>query len=803
MVAIAIPLTLIVITENSEISSLKKERIGTAIIPQLQNINVLLAQHRGTANRLLNGNQQVLPVLAELENKIEIAFNQTIKFCDAQRNSLNAPYENLNSIKLKWQTLKKNYQLLTPDESFKRHKDLIAEIMAFQTLIADSASLSLEDELSNYYLMDNMVRTMPYLIENLGQVRGFGSGLAARHYASESEKIELAKLSYSVKLAMQSVHLELEKVFIRLPAVKQELENKLIITQKNIDALLSITEQELINPPAILMSDNLFYNQTSDVITQVMQLYNPIVANLNNELKRRVEELLIKQYCLLAGVIVLFFALAGFIWHIVNRINKPLQHAMICFEKISAEQYDYPITIIHHDEIGSLLQALKLMRNQLVNNIEQLKSALNHLVQAQRIAKLGDWEFYIEDKKFICSEEAYAIFDIYPDNSTLNDKSLLNYNRFLNCILPGDQENVKSIINQALQNNGNYVIDYRILSIKGEEKIVHQCMETVTNKDGKIIRIIGTLQDVTLQREMEYKIKLAAQVFEHIGEGIIVTDEKISTILVNKAFTNITGYTFNEAIGKNPHFLNSSKHDKYFYDCMWQRINNEGLWQGEIWNRRKDNALYLEELTISIIKNESGNVVNYIGIFSDITERKAAEETIKQLAFYDPLTQLPNRRLLQERIKHGIDICRRTGNHLAVLMLDLDKFKPVNDSLGHATGDILLQQVAIRIKNCIREVDLAARLGGDEFVIVIENIEQYENVTRVAKAVIHHLSEPFVLGENQTVHIGASVGISVYPELSNNMDDLLDNADTALYSAKNQGRGCFAYFSEGLRQKSQ
>jgi diguanylate cyclase (GGDEF)-like protein len=232
---------------------------------------------------------------------------------------------------------------------------------------------------------------------------------------------------------------------------------------------------------------------------------------------------------------------------------------------------------------------------------------------------------------------------------------------------------------------------------------------------------------------------------------------------------------------------------------MWDSINCTDAWQGEIWNRRKNGEVFPEWLIITAVKeseDRSKPVNHYVASFSDITSRKAAEEEIKQLAFYDPLTQLPNRRLLQERLKHSIEVERRDGKQLALLMLDLDRFKAVNDSLGHLAGDELLQQVAIRISARLRDVDMVARLGGDEFVVLLEDIAHAEDAARVASEIILVLSKPFQLAQSSDVQIGVSIGISLYPEHGANYETLMDHADAALYQAKDQGRGCYAYFSE-------
>lgn len=208
------------------------------------------------------------------------------------------------------------------------------------------------------------------------------------------------------------------------------------------------------------------------------------------------------------------------------------------------------------------------------------------------------------------------------------------------------------------------------------------------------------------------------------------------------------------------------------------------------------------KLVIRCVRKPNSEVDYVMVMVEDITERKAAEEHINNLAFYDPLTQLANRRLLHMRIEHGIDINHRTGNLMAVLMMDLDKFKAVNDNFGHAAGDKLLQQVAIRIKSCVREVDTVARLGGDEFVILMESVKHYENVARVADDIIISLKQPFTLAEHYTVNIGVSIGIALYPQHGYTLETLIDNADTALYHAKESGRGCFAYFSDELTEKA-
>ncbi len=307
----------------------------------------------------------------------------------------------------------------------------------------------------------------------------------------------------------------------------------------------------------------------------------------------------------------------------------------------------------------------------------------------------------------------------------------------------------------------------------------------------------SALRDVTLHKQAEAHLRVAAIAFES-KEPMVITDADSIILQVNRAFTESTGYTKEEAVGQRINLLKSGRHDAAFYAEMWEGIERDGTWQGEIWDRRKNGDIYPKWLIISVVKGDDGEVTHYVGTHIDITERKAAEEQIKQLAFYDPLTGLPNRRLLQERLKHGIDVERRDGKQLALLMLDLDRFKAVNDSLGHLAGDELLQQVAARITFRLRDVDMVARLGGDEFIVLLEDIAHPEDAARVAEEIIADLSKPFGLAEDEEVQIGVSIGISLYPQHGDNPEILMDHADAALYQAKDAGRGCFAYFSEDL-----
>ncbi|TAL43712.1 MAG: sensor domain-containing diguanylate cyclase [Methylovulum sp.] len=308
----------------------------------------------------------------------------------------------------------------------------------------------------------------------------------------------------------------------------------------------------------------------------------------------------------------------------------------------------------------------------------------------------------------------------------------------------------------------------------------------VQDEEGNITHYVSIHNDLTDLKESEQRGRLAAQVFENTTEGIVITDLEAKIVDINPAFTLVTGYQREEVIGKNPNILNSHWQDLDFYKAMWNTIYNTGLWQGEIWNKRKNGEIYAEWLSICTVKDEQGKVVNYVGQFSDITSRKKMEEGLHHLAYYDELTRLPNRSMLHENLRQAIAKSQRYGGKLALMFIDLDRFKIVNDSLGHHIGDLLLATVAQRLKDCLREGDFIARLGGDEFTVVLDNFTAKQEIATTAQKIVDTLSVSFLLN-GQEVFISCSLGISVFPTDADTLESLLISADSTMYRAKELG----------------
>lgn len=361
--------------------------------------------------------------------------------------------------------------------------------------------------------------------------------------------------------------------------------------------------------------------------------------------------------------------------------------------------------------------------------------------------------------------------------------------------------------------------------IRAKEQLAGACVPylAVLNERDQIIGLLG-FRDILVSAEQGYieelgaaleernrvlaqsrrSLALAEQIVDASLESIIITDARARIEYVNPSFTRVTGYSLEDVSGSTPSMLSSGCHDKGFFRCMWRQLKREGMWRGEIWNRRKNGERYLELLTISSIRDGEGQITHYAALFSDITDIRENEERVQRMAYYDALTELPNRHLLDQRLAQAIDHAQSERQGMAVLFIDLDNFKQVNDTLGHTQGDEILVEVAIRLQRYLRDEDTLARLGGDEFIVLLPGLADHEQVTRITRRLIRIIGAPFGVEEHR-FRIGCSVGISLYPDDGETPSQLVQHADAALYRAKREGRNAYRFYRaemhfEGSRQ---
>jgi diguanylate cyclase (GGDEF)-like protein/PAS domain S-box-containing protein len=308
---------------------------------------------------------------------------------------------------------------------------------------------------------------------------------------------------------------------------------------------------------------------------------------------------------------------------------------------------------------------------------------------------------------------------------------------------------------------------------------------------------IWIYSDITARRQSEEKLRMSATVLDQIADAVVVTDTRYHIVATNPAFTRITGYTEMEALGRDAILSRSERHDAEFYERLEYDLAQNGYWRGELWRRHKDGTEYLAELTVSAVRADDGDVTHFVGVFSDVTEVRQAQDKLDHLAHHDPLTALPNRLLFHDRLQHGMARAARAGEQLAVLFIDLDRFKNVNDTLGHHVGDALLKKVAMALTRRLRQGDTLARLGGDEFIVMLENIDGESGASHVAEKLMTMFEQPFVVAEHE-LFVTGSIGISLFPEDSVDLNMLIRNADVAMYQAKARGRNNYRFYSPSM-----
>ncbi len=439
--------------------------------------------------------------------------------------------------------------------------------------------------------------------------------------------------------------------------------------------------------------------------------------------------------------------------------------------------------------------AVTAQRQELIPKIDDLERAVMQFTAATANKKNTE-ELYAQIQLL------KADLSLLPEKFSVAITQLLKHTE----VLVSYSLQLQSLNTRLLSNNITIYVQTLIDSYHHDEEKKNQKAIVMRNLFYVTLLIMGLFvitlwwkkerRMVAELRKSSEKLKLSARVFSDTKEGICITDAEGTIVDVNPTFCKLTEYSREEAVGKNPRILKSGKHIPAFYSDMWRSIVEKGYWQGEIWNRKKSGKLIAEQLTISSIKDENDKVVNHIGMFSDITVGKCQQEIYEKMAHYDDLTKLPNRTLFADRFSQAVAHCHRSNTFLAICFLDLDGFKPVNDKHGHEIGDLLLIDVAQRIKNIIRQEDTVSRQGGDEFVILLGDISGLPECEFMLERIHQSLAEPYVI-DGRNIKIGASSGVTLYPSDESDMDALIHNADQAMYRAKSSGKNRYCLFNAG------
>lgn len=418
---------------------------------------------------------------------------------------------------------------------------------------------------------------------------------------------------------------------------------------------------------------------------------------------------------------------------------------------------------------------------------EELQEKEERLSLAALHNGVGIWDFNPQTQELIWDDSQFALFNIKREDFSGA------YDAWASCLHPDDREKAEQEMQEALDSGKPYDTDFKVAWPDGQVRNIKAVAKIFRDENNKPIRVLGINADITEQKTAEEQLKLAASVFTHAREGIMITDAEGTIIDVNDIYTQTTGYSREEVIGQNPRILKSGRHIPEFYADFWRALIEDGYWNGEIWNRRKNGEIYPEMKTVSAVLNEQGETTHYVDLFTDITPMKEHQRQLEHIAHYDLLTGLPNRSLLSDRLSQAMLHCERADTSIVVAFVDLDGFKEVNDSYGHDIGDELLIAVSHRMKEALREGDTLARFGGDEFIVVLTDLADENDYLPILDRLLLAASESIIVRET-TLNVTASIGVTVYPKDVADAEQLIRHADQAMYVAKNIGKNRYHMF---------
>ncbi|MBF0358109.1 MAG: EAL domain-containing protein [Magnetococcales bacterium] len=791
--AIFVPILLIVTSLvivltriNNEIEFTNNEQIGLTQIRQLHESINTMQKIRGLSQiQAQKPDKAVESKLKEQSQKLQNSISQFIEQLNHDQFKVGEMVSNLGK-----KTKNMGLNLHTYHDKnrlFKEHSALLSQAEDISQEIATRSNLILDPITESHFIMSLVVHRIPTLLESIGAVRGMGSGFLSIDNQSEvdrfrfSEKIE--GMRYNLRKIDRSKQIILNSSPHLKPLFSCFIENK----KQSAERFLLLSEAILLNQ-AVGVDANLFFETGTYAIHTISSCYDNLSDELSLLLEKRVNKLDDERTTISLGLtIALLFTIVAFI--IFYRKN------LTAFNEISISESK------NHAILQSAIDGIVTIDERGI--IQTANHAVENIFGHAPGTLIG------KNIKILMPQPYRDAHDSYLEKYlSTGVKNIIGSIREVEGICPdGGKFPLELSVSELTVDGKTFYTG--ILHDITERKLAKEALDEAYNElEQRVKNRTSELEEANKQllleaeerNKAEQGLILASKVFENASEAILITDHNVNVIDVNNAYINITGFEREDIIGKNPSIGKSGRHDQFFYKSMWKKIIETGQWAGEIWDRNKAGKIYPKWLTINVVKDKHGKTTHYVGIFSDISRTKATEERLEQLAFYDPLTRLPNRMLFQDRLNQEFQGARRSKKQVAVMFIDLDRFKHVNDTLGHAAGDQLLIEISRRLNKCVRQTDTVSRLGGDEFTVILTDITNTKDVAAIANNIILSLQKTVMIDEHKA-HVGASIGIAVYPDDGDDFDTITKHADVAMYHAKDSGRGNFKFYKEDMNAK--
>lgn len=776
------------------------ELVGLERITEIATAIRVLEDHRGAALAAPHGlDSELWP---ERTGREEIAREALQQF--ASRLPKNTPLANhWDAISEEWTTLAKQIaeHPVIFSRSFEEYSELIGRLLNFAMSTSDHYGVSADPDLHIFYLGHGASMSLLNLVESLARIRGYGTYLLVQGERSTANIAEFQRLLTLAQRDLDGYRQVLDRSALYNPKIASELQDRFGDLASAVRMVLEYSSQQILLQGSNGDPQHYYTTTTALVNLGYAQLIQQLLPEAMGLIQARIHEAQVQMWA--QGVIALLLLLTALYFMIGAHFAAvgPLKRIGLGLQRFATGDLDQRIQLEGNDEFARIGRHMNAMAADIKHLIEQhqlaairmgalFEASLDALIQLDEQGNVARW-----------SPQAERIFG-------WSDEEILGYplhefiipERFRARHLRSMQAYLAT--RQSTQLNRRMEISALRRTNHGTQEEFPVELTVTAVKVNEHIEFHAFVRDISERKHTEEELRIAAAAFD-AHEAIMITDANAVILRVNRSFERITGYRADEVIGKTPKIFHSGKHDAAFYQKLWQSLLTHDAWSGEIWDRHKDGSIYPKQTTITTVRNPAGEVTQFVSIFADISARKRAEAEIHNLAYYDSLTSLPNRSLLLTRLNAALQEASPGSYFGALLFLDLDNFKTLNDTLGHDYGDQLLAEVAQRLRLGVRETDTVARFGGDEFVVLLKHLVHDENsasqaVAHVAEKIRSLLAAPYQIGA-YTHHSTPSIGICLFGQREISAEAIIKQADMAMYQAKNAGRNCFRFFDPSIQ----
>ena len=683
-------------------------------------------------------------------------------------------------------------------DNFFAHNRLLDKLQTLKRRIADHSSLSVDPDIDVHYLLETSIQTLPMALETLGQLRGLGAGILAKRRISDDQKLQVRVLLANLGSARHALSMNLADTVRYNPGVERSLRIAFRDFDQALPGLLAQVEDDILGERFSQTSAAYFDLATTVLDSGYLQLFDVMLPTAQQLIRSRIAQarwdMLVTVGIALALLLIASWLFGGIYSSIVNSVRTLVAAA----SGFAEGDFSQRVQLTTRDELAQVGVSFNHMADRFTamlhthkDSEERLRavvnSAMDAVIQMDSHGNIIGWSQHAQTIFGWCAEEALgrALHEtIIP--TRYRERHVKGMHRFLT--------------------SGKGVILNTRVEVEGLHRDGHEMpieLAIASSHTTRGTEFCAYVRDITERKQVEAALRVAAIAFD-AGDGILITDAQGTTLNANRSFTEITGYDGPSIIGKSAFTFKSERNDKALLRQMWQALTSDRFWQGEVWNKRKSREDYPQWVKVTAVANAAGEVANYVVSISDISQRKSSEQTIHKLAFYDPLTELPNRRLLLDRVQQFMATSSRSQRYGALLLIDLDHFKTLNDTLGHDMGDQMLLQVSLRVSACVRDGDTVARVGGDEFVVMLCDLDSEIDIAAaqaegVGRKILAALSHGYGIGEIEH-HSSASMGATLFHGTDTTSEELLKQVDLALYRSKDSGRNTLTFFDPTMQR---